>query len=132
MSRLTVYEDDAPGVAVVRTEGVGEIASALAGIGVRFERWNLPTALTPEDSAEDILAAYRPHLDRLMGAGGAGLGGRHEDERGGARPIRRSGRNSSMSIPIPRMRCVSSCTAQGISCCMSMGVSTMRCARRAT
>jgi len=72
MSRLTVYEDKAPGAAVLRTEDPDAIASELEKIGVRFERWDLPTALTPDDSAEDILAAYRPHLDRLMGPAGAG------------------------------------------------------------
>jgi 1,2-dihydroxy-3-keto-5-methylthiopentene dioxygenase len=72
MSRLTVYDDGSPGQAMLRTENVAEIADALAGIGVRFERWDLPTALTPDDSAEAILAVFRPHLDRLMGPGGAG------------------------------------------------------------
>jgi 1,2-dihydroxy-3-keto-5-methylthiopentene dioxygenase len=72
MSRLTVYEDSKPGVPVLRTEDPAVIADTLAAIGVRFERWDLPTSLTPDDSAEDILAAYRPHLDRLMGPGGAG------------------------------------------------------------
>jgi 1,2-dihydroxy-3-keto-5-methylthiopentene dioxygenase len=72
MSALTVYDDAQPAVAILRTEAVAEIADTLAGIGVRFERWDLPTELTPDDTAEDILAAYRPHLDRLMGPGGAG------------------------------------------------------------
>ncbi len=72
MSALTIYDDAQPGVAVLRTEDVTEIADTLAAVGVRFERWDLPTELTPDDSAEDILAAYRPHLDRLMGPGGAG------------------------------------------------------------
>ncbi len=72
MSRLTVYEDAKPGAPLQRTEDPAEIAGTLAGIGVRFERWDLPTTLTPEDSAEDILAFYRPHLDRLIGPGGAG------------------------------------------------------------
>ena len=72
MSRLTVYDDGKPGTPTLRTEDPAKIADTLAGISVRFERWDLPTTLTPDDSAEDILAAYRPHLDRLMGPGGAG------------------------------------------------------------
>ena len=72
MSQLTIYQDNAPGTPILRTQAPEQIAQALVGIGVRFERWDLPTALTPEDCAEDILAAYRPHLDRLMGPGGAG------------------------------------------------------------
>jgi 1,2-dihydroxy-3-keto-5-methylthiopentene dioxygenase len=72
MSCLTVYEDTRPDLPILRTEDPAEIAATLAPLGVRFERWDLPTELTPDDSAEDILAAYRPHLDRLMGPGGAG------------------------------------------------------------
>ena len=72
MSRLTVFDDARPGVATLRSEDPAIIADTLAGIGVRFERWDLPTTLTPDDSAEAILAAYRPHLDALMGPGGAG------------------------------------------------------------
>lgn len=72
MSRLTVYQDDAPGTPVLSTENPSEIAAALREIGVTFERWESPVSLSPEDSAETILAAYRPYLDRLMGKTGAG------------------------------------------------------------
>lgn len=72
MSRLTVYRDDAPGAPETQTEDAGEIAAALRRIGVRFERWESPVRLAPEDSAEAILAAYRPYLDALMGETGAG------------------------------------------------------------
>ena len=72
MSQLTIYPDDAPGAPLLRTEAFETIAARLGEIGVRFERWDLPTALSPDDSAEAILAAYRPHLDALMGPGAAG------------------------------------------------------------
>ena len=72
MSRLTVFKDDAPDQAVLRTEAPDRIAQELARIGVRFERWDSPVRLSPRDSADVILAAYRPHLDRLMGESGAG------------------------------------------------------------
>jgi 1,2-dihydroxy-3-keto-5-methylthiopentene dioxygenase len=72
MSRLTVYLDNAPQQPLVRTEDGAEIAAELATIGVRFERWESPVALSPEDDAETILAAYRPHIDGLIGPGGAG------------------------------------------------------------
>ncbi len=72
MSRLTVYRDDAPGTPVLMTEDATAIAAALRPIGVRFERWESPVTLAPEDSAETILAAYRPYLDGLMGETGAG------------------------------------------------------------
>jgi 1,2-dihydroxy-3-keto-5-methylthiopentene dioxygenase len=72
MSRLTVYRDDTPDTPELRTEDRHAIAAALAPIGVRFERWESPVALAPEDSAETILEAYRPYLDKLMGETGAG------------------------------------------------------------
>jgi 1,2-dihydroxy-3-keto-5-methylthiopentene dioxygenase len=72
MSRLTVYREDAPGTAILRTEDPSEIARELGRIGVRFERWESPVALSPDDPSDAILAAYRPYLDGLMGATGAG------------------------------------------------------------
>lgn len=76
MSRLTVYAEDAPpsasGRPLIRTEDPAVIAAELSRIGVRFERWDSPVQLGPDASPEEILAAYRPHLDRLMGASGAG------------------------------------------------------------
>lgn len=72
MSRLTVYAENAPAQPMLRTEDADQIAQALGAIGVRFERWESPVALSPDDSAEAILDAYRPYLDRLMGETGAG------------------------------------------------------------
>jgi 1,2-dihydroxy-3-keto-5-methylthiopentene dioxygenase len=72
MSRLTVYREDTPEAPELRTEDPAAIAAALVPIGVRFERWESPVTLAPEDSAEAILDAYRPYLDRLMGETGAG------------------------------------------------------------
>ena len=72
MSRLTVFKDSSPGEAILRTEDAEMITSELERIGVRFERWESPVTLSPDDASETILAAYRPHLDKLMGDTGAG------------------------------------------------------------
>jgi len=72
MSRLTVYPENAPGAPTLRSEDPDVIREALAAIGVRFERWDFPMELQPEDSAETILAAFKPHLDALIGEGVAG------------------------------------------------------------
>ncbi len=70
MSLLTV-RDAATGALELRTEDAGEIAAALAPMGVRFERW--PRAELPEGAApEAVLAAYKPRLDAFMGETGAG------------------------------------------------------------
>ncbi len=72
MSRLTIYEDQAPGEPVLATEDAGRIANELATIGVRFERRDNPVALAQDAPAEDVLAAYKPYLDALIGTSGAG------------------------------------------------------------
>jgi 1,2-dihydroxy-3-keto-5-methylthiopentene dioxygenase len=72
MSRLTIYEDTKPETPVFLSEDGTAIAAELAPIGVQFERWDSPVKLSHEDSPEVILAAYRPYLDALMGAKGAG------------------------------------------------------------
>ena len=72
MSRLTVTPDTTPGQPELRIEEPSAIAAALASIGVRFERWEQPVAVDPDAPSDEILAAYRPHLDALMKDGGAG------------------------------------------------------------
>jgi 1,2-dihydroxy-3-keto-5-methylthiopentene dioxygenase len=72
MSRLTVTPDSTPGQPELRTEDAAVIANTLSAIGVRFERWDLSIPVDPDADPETILAAYRPHLDRLMGDTGAG------------------------------------------------------------
>jgi len=70
MSRLTIW-DAASNSQVLVTEDAARIATELAAIGVRFERW--PLAALPADAdAEAILAAYRPHLDAFLASTGAG------------------------------------------------------------
>ncbi len=72
MSRLTIYADDAPEAPLLRTEDPVAIAEKLSAIGVRFERWDSPVALPPDAAPDAVLAAYKPHLDALMGGAGAG------------------------------------------------------------
>ncbi len=72
MSRLTVFADAAPGTPIFTSTDAGEIARELNAVGVRFERWESPVALSFDDTPETILATYRPYLDGLMGETGAG------------------------------------------------------------
>jgi 1,2-dihydroxy-3-keto-5-methylthiopentene dioxygenase len=70
MSRLTVW-DAATNDQVLVTEDPKKIAAELKGIGVRFEQW--PIAPLPAMAeADEILDAYRPHLDAFLASTGAG------------------------------------------------------------
>ena len=72
MSRLTIYPETAPDAPRLVTEDPAAITEELAAVGVRFERWQSPVSLAPDADQETILAAFRPYLDELMGATGAG------------------------------------------------------------
>jgi 1,2-dihydroxy-3-keto-5-methylthiopentene dioxygenase len=72
MSRLTVFEDQNPDSPVILTEDAARMSAELGRIGVQFERWESPVTLSPDDDADVILEAYRPYLNALMGAKGAG------------------------------------------------------------
>lgn len=72
MSRLTIYREDFPEAPTLTTEDPDTIQGLLAIHGIRFERWSFPEQVSPEDESDHILAVFRPHLDALMGAGGAG------------------------------------------------------------
>jgi len=65
MSRLTIYRDDAPQAAELDTVDEARIATALARIDVRFERWAAQRPLDSRDSDEDVLAAYQVEIQRL-------------------------------------------------------------------
>jgi len=72
MSGLKIFEDARPDVPVVDTKDAAVMAKELTAIGVQFERWESPVTLSPDDAPEVILEAYKPYLDELMGAKGAG------------------------------------------------------------
>lgn len=72
MSRLTIYADTTPNQPVFDSTDPVLMAGELKKINIEFERWDSPVALDVNASAEDLLEAYRPYLDALMGATGAG------------------------------------------------------------
>ncbi|MDN3236428.1 MULTISPECIES: acireductone dioxygenase [Pseudomonas] len=66
MSRLTVYHESHPEQPnKVLTQG-DHIAATLAEVGVRFERWQATAPVAPGASQEEVIAAYRPEIDRLI------------------------------------------------------------------
>jgi 1,2-dihydroxy-3-keto-5-methylthiopentene dioxygenase len=48
----------------------GEVRDYLAGIGIRYERWESPADLPSDASAEQVLAAYSPQVEELKRQGG--------------------------------------------------------------
>ncbi|MDM8349722.1 acireductone dioxygenase [Pseudomonas sp. sp1636] len=70
MSSLSVYHEssaDLPNKVLTHLE---DIASTLAAVGVRFDRWQAVTPLAPGSSQDEVIAAYRPQIEQLMSAHG--------------------------------------------------------------
>ncbi|HAC59640.1 cupin [Parvibaculum sp.] len=70
MTHLTIYPDTDPNTVLLDTRDGGEIAQALKGIGVAFERWEAPLALPDEADQEAVLKAYEDDVSRIMKEGG--------------------------------------------------------------
>lgn len=73
MTTVTIYRAENLGqpLAIERvTQDVAEIQRLMGDIGITFERWNADKVLAPGATQEDILAAYRSDIDRLMTSGG--------------------------------------------------------------
>lgn len=65
MSKLKVFHEDNSASAREVT-GVDAIAGELRKIGVRYERWQATQRLSNTSSHDEIIAAYRDPVDRLM------------------------------------------------------------------
>lgn len=66
MSRLRIFNDNDPSSVLLETTDGAAIASELARIGVQFERWVAQHPVAPGASQEEVFAAYRPDIDRLV------------------------------------------------------------------
>ncbi|AVP98174.1 cupin [Ahniella affigens] len=66
MSRLRIFSEADP--SVVRTFSIDHavIAAVLKAAGVRFERWQASAPVQPGASQDEVIAAYRGDIDRLM------------------------------------------------------------------
>ncbi len=69
MTRLRIYPVGDGDAATLDTQDAGEIAAALAPIGVRFEQW--PSRPLPADAdQESVLEAFAPEVERLKAENG--------------------------------------------------------------
>ncbi|MCW8809103.1 MAG: acireductone dioxygenase [Rhodanobacter sp.] len=66
MSRLSIYDEASPQAPLSVHRDHADIASQLARIGVRFEQWATSESIAPGASPEQVIAAYRADIDRLM------------------------------------------------------------------
>jgi 1,2-dihydroxy-3-keto-5-methylthiopentene dioxygenase len=70
MTRLTLYDDQAPSTVVEQTDDRATITARLAGVGIGLERWDAAAALADDASDAAILAAYADPIARLSAARG--------------------------------------------------------------
>lgn len=70
MTLLTIWPDDDPDHVLASTEDAEEIAVELKRLGIRFERWAVVEDLSAEPTSDEVLAAYREQVDRVVQAEG--------------------------------------------------------------
>ena len=66
MSVLSVYHESRPEQPLKVLTHLEDIAATLAEVGVQLERWDASAPVAAGASQEDVIAAYRPQIDRLM------------------------------------------------------------------
>lgn len=66
MSRLRIYDHTAPDAPLLDTQDGAVIATELQKIGVTFERWQATQPVAPGASQDEVFAAYRADIDRLV------------------------------------------------------------------
>ena len=66
MSRLRIYDERKPEAAIGEFHEHAAIEHELREAGVRFERWEANAPVWPGASQDEVIAAYRGDIDRLM------------------------------------------------------------------
>ena len=66
MSRLRIFNESTPASPVTETRDHHLIAELLGREGVRFERWQATAPVVPGAPQDEVIAAYRADIDRLM------------------------------------------------------------------
>lgn len=66
MSRLRIFDEQHPQLPLSVHETHADIAHKLSGVGVRFEQWEASQPIAPGASQDEVIAAYRHDIDRLM------------------------------------------------------------------
>lgn len=66
MSRLRIFDETQPQSPLAVHDEHAAIARELGRVGVRFERWQATQPIEPGASQDEVIAAYRSDIDRLM------------------------------------------------------------------
>ncbi|MBD1583332.1 1,2-dihydroxy-3-keto-5-methylthiopentene dioxygenase [Pseudoalteromonas sp. S16_S37] len=70
MSQLTIFADQNPSNALVKSTDTNEIKQHLAQVGVNFEQWQAQQKITPAMTHGDILQSYQMDIERVQANGG--------------------------------------------------------------
>jgi 1,2-dihydroxy-3-keto-5-methylthiopentene dioxygenase len=70
MSRLRIFDESKPQTPLAAYEDHAAIAEQLEKVGVRFEQWQASQPIVPGASQDEVIAAYRGDIDRLIGEKG--------------------------------------------------------------
>ena len=66
MSRLRIFDENRPAAPLSVHAEHAAIARELGKVGVRFEQWAANQPIAPGASQDEVIAAYRVDIDRLM------------------------------------------------------------------
>ena len=66
VSRLRIFAEDHPDEPLLASTDRGEITRELTAIGVTLEQWEAAQPVAPGASQEEVFAAYRTDIDRLV------------------------------------------------------------------
>lgn len=66
MSRLRIFDENHPTTPELTSHELTVITTELEKIGVRFERWQASQPITAGATPEQVMAAYRADIDRLV------------------------------------------------------------------
>ena len=66
MSHLRIFSEHDGNTHIETHTSHADIANALRDVGVRFEQWEAMQPIVPGASQDEVIAAYRKDIDRLM------------------------------------------------------------------
>ncbi|RYJ60348.1 1,2-dihydroxy-3-keto-5-methylthiopentene dioxygenase [Pseudomonas songnenensis] len=66
MSVLSVYHETRPDQPLKVLTHAEDIAATLSEVGVQLERWEASAPIAAGASQDEVIAAYRPQIDKLM------------------------------------------------------------------